>query len=164
MDSTARFGLPQLNPGQAQKELFHNESLQRIDMLLCPVVEGAEISSPPAEPRAGDCYLIAPGATGAWVGKDGMLAGYTQGGWRFITPVEGVRLFDRSNGQMVVRRGNGWESGIIRGQQLQIDGETVVRGRQPAIANPSAGAVVDGQCRSAVSAILATLRTHGLIE
>jgi hypothetical protein len=40
MDQSARCGLPFLAPGQAQKEWFHNEALQRIDMLLCPVVEG----------------------------------------------------------------------------------------------------------------------------
>ena len=119
---------------------------------------------PPAEPEAGTCYLVAPGAAGAWAGKDDMLAGFTDGGWRFIAPIEGVRLFDRSSGQMVVRRGGAWETGILRAQQLQIDGATVVRERQPAIADPSAGSVVDSQCRSAVSAILAMLRTHGLID
>lgn len=164
MDSSARFALPLLSPGQAQKEIFHNESLHRVDMLLCPVVEGAETPLPPAEPEAGTCYLVAPGASGAWAGKDGMLAGFTEGGWRFIPPIEGVRLFERNSGQMVVRRGGAWETGILRAQQLQIDGTTVVRERQPAIADPSAGGVVDAQCRSAVSAILGMLRTHGLID
>ena len=164
MENSARFSLPLLSPGQAQKEIFHNESLQRVDLLLCPVVEGPEISLPPPEPEPGTCYLVASGAAGAWAGKDGMLAGYTEGGWRFIAPIEGVRLFDRSSGEMVVRRGGAWETGIVRGQQLQIGGATVVRERQPAIADPSAGSVVDTQCRAAVSAILAMLRAHGLIE
>jgi len=109
------------------------------------------------------CYLVASGATGAWAGKDGMLAGYTEGGWRFIAPVEGARVLDRSSGQMVLRRNGTWESGIVRGQQLQIDGSTVVRERQAAIADPAGGSVIDSQCRSAVSAILSMLRAHGLI-
>ena len=163
MDDTARFALPQLAPGQAQKEWFHNEALQRIDLLLCPVIEGAALAAPPAGPAAGACYLVASGATGAWAGKDGMLAGYTEGGWRFIAPVEGARVLDRSSGQMVLRRNGTWESGIVRGQQLQIDGSTVVRERQAAIADPAGGSLIDSQCRSAVSAILSMLRAHGLI-
>ena len=163
MDDTARFALPQLSPGQVQKEWFYNEALQRIDLLLCPVVEGAALSAPPASPVAGACYLVATGATGAWAGKDGMLAGYTEGGWRFIAPVEGARVLDRSSGQVVLRRDGLWESGIVRAQQLQIAGLTLVRERQAAIADPTGGSVIDSQCRGAVAAVLAMLRNHGLI-
>lgn len=31
METTARLGLPLLAPGQAQKELFHNEALALVD-------------------------------------------------------------------------------------------------------------------------------------
>jgi len=163
MDDTARFALPQLAPGQAQKEWFHNEALQLIDLLLCPVVEGAALATPPADPAAGACYLVASGATGAWTGKDDMLAGYTEGGWRFIAPVEGAQLLDRSSGQTILRREGAWESGIVRAQQLEIEGVTLVRERQAAIADPAGGSIVDSQCRTAVAAMLSMLRAHGLI-
>lgn len=163
MDETARFALPQLVPGQAQKEWYHNEALQRIDFLLCPVVEGAALGAPPASPALGACYLVAGGATGAWAGKDGMMAGYCEGGWRFIAPIEGARVLDRSSGEMVVRRAGAWEAGIVRAQQLQIGGVTLVRERQAAIADPTGGGVIDTECRTAVAAILSMLRTHGLI-
>jgi hypothetical protein len=39
----------------------------------------------------------------------------------------------------------------------------VVGARQSAVANASGGAVIDAEARFAVNAILATLRTHGLI-
>jgi hypothetical protein len=39
MDQSPRFALPFLVPGQAQKELLHNEALQLVEMLLCPVVK-----------------------------------------------------------------------------------------------------------------------------
>jgi len=132
-------------------------------MLLCPVVEGPPLTSPPASPAAGVCHLVASGATGAWAGKDDMLAGYTEGGWRYVAPVEGARVLDRASGQMVLRRGGAWEAGIVRAQQVQIQGLTLVRERQAAIADPSGGSVIDSQCRSAISAILSMLRTHGLI-
>ena len=87
MDQTARFALPQLSPGQARKEWFHNEALQRIDALLCPVVEGPPLALPPSGPLPGACYLVAAGASGAWAGQDGALAVFSDGGWRFVTPI-----------------------------------------------------------------------------
>jgi hypothetical protein len=72
-------------------------------------------------------------------------------------------MLDRSNGQMVVRRGGAWEAGIARATEYQVAGVTVVRQRQAAIADPTGGTTVDSQCRAAVSAILTALRTHGLI-
>ena len=163
MDETARFALPELAPGQTQKEWWHNEALQRIDLLLCPAVESMTVTDPPSSPAVGTCYLVASSATGAWAGKDGMLAGYTDGGWRFIAPIEGMRVLDRSRGLTVLRLGGSWESGIIRAEEYRVDGLTVVRERQPAIADPAGGTVIDGQCRAAIGAILAMLRTHGLI-
>jgi hypothetical protein len=163
MDETARFALPQLAPGQAQKEWAHNEALHRIDLLLSPAIEGAAMATPPASPAAGACYLVGTGATGAWAGKDGMVAGFTEGGWRFIAPIEGMRVLDRTSGQLVVRRGGAWEAGVSRATEYQVAGVTVVRERQAAIADPTGGATADSQARAAISAILAALRTHGLI-
>lgn len=163
MEETARFSLPQLAPGQAQKEWWHNEALQLVDLLLCPVVEGAALAVPPTSPAIGACYLVASGATGAWAAKDGMLAGYTEGGWRFIAPIEGARVLDRASGQTILRRDGTWETGIVRAQEYRVAGVTVVRQQQAAIADPTGGSVIDAQCRTAIAAILSTLRTHGLI-
>lgn len=163
MDETARFALPQLAPGQAQKELAHNEALHRVDMLLCPLIESAALTAPPASPAPGACYLVATGATGAWAGKDLMLAGYTEGGWRFVAPIEGMRLLDRTSGQLILRRSGTWETGIVRALEYQVGGTTVVRARQPAIADPAGGSTIDIQGRAAIASILAMLRTHGLI-
>jgi hypothetical protein len=92
-----------------------------------------------------------------------MVAGYTEGGWRFIAPIEGMRMIDRTSGQLVVRRGGAWEAGISRASEYQVAGVTVIRERQAAIADPTGGATADSQARAAVTAILATLRAHGLI-
>jgi hypothetical protein len=163
MDQTPRFALPHLYPGQTQKEWFHNEALQRIDVLLCPAVDGPAMTSPPASPAVGACFLIASGATGAWAGKDGSLAAFTDGGWRFVAPVEGAQVLDRSSGQSVIYREGSWETGIVRAREIRIDGLTILRDRQPAIADPAGGSIVDGPCRAAVAAMLTALRTHGLI-
>jgi hypothetical protein len=74
-----------------------------------------------------------------------------------------MRLLDLSNGQVVMRRYSAWESGISRAREYQVDGETVIRARQPSIAGPLGGSVVDAESRMAIAAILNALRTHGLI-
>ncbi len=163
MDQTARFALPYLAPGQMQKELFHNEALQRIDMLLCPVVEGTASPTPPLSPTIGSCYLVAAGGTGDWAGHDGRLACFSEGGWRFVSPVDGMSLLDRASGEIVSRLYGAWETGILRAQEVRIDDVTVVRNRQSAIGDPSGGTMVDSECRVAVGQILSAMRAHGLI-
>jgi hypothetical protein len=163
MDQTARFALPYLAPGQSQKEFFHNEALARIDALLCPAVEQGPLGSPPASPVIGSCYLVGAGAAGDWAGKDGTLASFTDGGWRHISPIDGMSVVDRATGLTWTRRNSAWEAGIARVQEVRINGQAVVRERQPAIADPTGGGTVDAECRVAVGALLAALRTHGLI-
>ena len=163
MDQTARFALPLLAPGQSQKEWFHNEALLRVDTLLCPVVEGAPMAQPPASPVEGQCFIVASGGTGAWAGKDGALAAYGEGGWRFVTAGEGLQVYDRASGETLLRRNGSWESGIVRAQEVQVDGQTVVRERQGNISAPSGGTTIDAECRSAIAALLAALQAHGLI-
>lgn len=138
-------------------------ALQSIDMLLCPAIEGAALTAPPASPAAGACYLVAIGATGAWSGQDGSLAALSEGGWRFVAPVDGARVMDRTNGQMLVHRNGDWESGVVRAQEVRINDQTVLRNRQAAIPDPAGGSAIDVESRAAVAAILASLRTHGLI-
>ena len=164
MDQTARFALPFLAPGQVQKEWFHNESLQRIDMLLCAAVEAVPQNDPPVSPVAGQCFLVGDSPTGDWAGHLGAIAGFSDGGWRFVTPIEGAQLLVRSTGETMLRRNGSWEAGIVRAREVQVDGLTVLRGQQPPISAPAGGSVVDTESRSAITAILSTLQAHGLIE
>ena len=163
MEQTARFQIPLLAPGQAQKEFFHNEALERIGMLLCPVVEGAPEAVPPASPAIGACYLVADAGSGEWQGQGGSIACFTAGGWRFVAPVEGLGVTARLSGEAFLWRSGAWEAGIARCQEVRIGGETVLRERQPAILDPAGGGVIDNECRAALAGVLSALRTHGLI-
>ena len=163
MDHTARLNLPLLTAGQSLKELFHNEALQQLEILLSPVVEGMPVAAPPAEPAIGDCWIVAEEAAGDWAGRDGSIACFTTGGWRYVAPFEGMQVADRGSGATFGRRGDAWELGIVRAEEVKIDGETVLRGRQPAIPDPAGGSVADAECRAAVAAMLAAMRAHGLI-
>lgn len=111
----------------------------------------------------GACYLVGELATGAWAGQDGALACFTAGGWRVIAAAEGMSVLDLASGRLLVRRDGVWESGVARVSRIEIDGETVVRERQAALADPSGGGVIDAECRAALSGLLQRLRTHGLI-
>ena len=116
MNETARFQLPFILPGQAQKELFHNEALAAIDAALHAAVEGAPQAAPPAAPVEGQCWLVGPDATGAWTGRDGSLAAWTGGGWRFVTPQPGMCAWDGAAG--VPRRwtDGGWNGAMTMGR------------------------------------------------
>jgi hypothetical protein len=163
MTATHRLALPFILPGQAQKELFHNEALQALDLIVAAAVEEPPRSAPPATPAIGSCYIVSTTPSGAWVGHADSLAGMTPAGWRYVTPVEGLAALIRSNGLIASYRAGGWSVGILRGERVEIGGQQVVGPRGGAILAPTTGAVIDTEARTAVSAILAALRLHGLI-
>ncbi|MBA3668357.1 MAG: DUF2793 domain-containing protein [Sphingomonas sp.] len=163
MEQTPRFALPFLAPGQAQKEWFHNEALQLADMLLCPVVETLPSTAPPASPVVGQCFVVSTGATGAWAGHDDEFAGYSEGGWRFVPPSAGLSVLIKTSGERLSWRGGFWEIGVARLREVRVNGVSVVRDRQEAIAAPAGGSTVDAEGRLAIGNILAALRAHGLV-
>jgi hypothetical protein len=164
MDSTPRLGLGLVSPGQAQKELTVNEAFQRVDMLIGTAVEALPLADPPSAPLLGSCYLVGPSATGAWTGKSECIAAFTSGGWRFVTPVEGVAAYVKPIGLFAVYRRGAWEIGAVRGASFLVEDQQVVGRRESAISSPSGGSVIDAQARAAVEAILQAMRNHGLVE
>ncbi len=163
MDTTARLDLPLLVAGQAQKEIFHNEALQRIDACVAACVVERSSATPPVSPSVGECHLVAAGASGAWAGHVAALACFGEGGWRFVAAREGLRVWVASEGVDATFRAGAWDYGIVRGSSVRIDGTKVVGGQQPAIADAAGGSVVDVQSRSVIGQLLAALRAHGLI-
>lgn len=163
-DATPRWVLPNLFAGQAQKELFHNEALARIDMLLHGQVESADEGTPPLSPGEGQCWIIAAGATGSWLGREGSVACWTDGGWRYAEPRAGLVLWVADRGHVMQFDGHGWADGAVRSDGLYAGGLRVVGTRRPAIGDPVGGGSVDSEARSSIAAILSAMRDHGLIE
>lgn len=163
-DYSARLALAFLQPGQAQKEITHNEALQALDMLVQPVAETADLDTPPGAPLEGQCWIVAAPGSGAWAGRAGQLAQWTAGGWRFALPAEGWRCHVRDRDGEMVHDGSGWVDAALRSDGLYVSGARVIAARQAGIADPAAGGTQDIEARSAISAILATLRSHGLID
>jgi hypothetical protein len=139
--ATARLRLPLLFAAQAQKEVFHNEALARIDGLLHPSVLG-EAEHPPETNKDGDSWLVGPTASGAWSGQQGRLAMRQSGQWLFADPVEGMRIFDRSARQFI------------------MFSDTWQKPENPE--EPSGGMNVDSEARAAIGALISALRAAGV--
>jgi hypothetical protein len=163
-DSSPRFGLPFILPGQAQKELFHNEALLRLDAALSPAAEAGPTADPPATPAEGQSWVVAAGASGAWTGKDHNLAAWSDGGWRFVAPQPGMTVWNRLDGVPMQWSGTAWSAGTLLCGGLAVDGLRVVGPRQPAVPSPSGGTIIDAEARAAIDALIATLLSHGLID
>jgi len=164
MVGTARFALPLIAPGQAQKELFHNEAIQSLDVIAAAAVEEPPRATPPGSPAVGQSYIIAASPTGAWAGKAGCLTCFTSGGWRFVDPRDGLLTFVKSTAVWALFRSGAWEVGTVRGSSLVLGGQQVVGTRGAAIAGPAGGTTIDAESRTAIGQILTALRQHGLIE
>ncbi|AKH43475.1 hypothetical protein FHS61_000821 [Altererythrobacter atlanticus] len=140
--ASPRYQLPLLFSGQAQKEFFVNEAHALIDTLLHPVIEG-EADDPPADPAAGECWLVGASPTGDWAGQAGMLACFQADGWIFTAPRDGMRLFDRSAGRDL-RYLDGWH---------QADPP----------AQPAGGSVIDEEARIAINGLINALVSAGIL-
>ena len=140
--ATPRFGLPLLFSGQSQKEFYVNEAHALADALLHATCEG-EAADPPAAPAEGDAWLVGTGGTGAWAGADGKMASYQAGNWLFAAPNDGMRLFDRSTGQMLLYHA-GWQ-------------------RPAAPGAPSGGTTVDAEARAAIGDLGSALIQAGIV-
>lgn len=162
-DTTPRLALPFILPGQAQKELFHNEALIRLDLAVQPAVEGPPAASPPPAPEAGQCWIVAEGAAAAWTGRDGELALWTEGGWRFLAPVPGLSAWDKAAGVPLIWDGTAWGAGRLACAGIAVNGLQVVGERQSAVPSPSGGTIIDAEARAAIGGLIAALMSHGLI-
>ena len=89
MESTVNLQLPYIMPSQAQKHVTHNEALAMLDAMVQLCVRDRDMGMPPPDPQAGDRYIVASGAGGAWMGWDDAIALWIDGGWRRIDPRQG---------------------------------------------------------------------------
>jgi hypothetical protein len=151
METTARFGLPLLVAGQGQKEITHNEALVFLDAMVGCIVEQSDLIDPPVGAGEGQCWLIPGGASGAWSGREGMLAISTGGGWRYLLLADGTSVHVRQGGEQLRRLDGIWRPVAPTGAP------------QAAIAPPTGGTVVDSEARAAIGAIVQRMQAMGLL-
>ena len=161
--TSARLGLPFLAAGQAQKEIVHNEALTLIDMASMAAAESMDLAVPPSAPVAGQCWIVADGASGEWAGRDGAVAGRIEGGWRFLAPMAGMRVWVADRGLWAQWSEGVWAAGVEAVAEIRVAGARVIAGRQAAVAVPAGGVTVDAEARATIAALIARLQAHGLI-
>jgi hypothetical protein len=162
--SSARLSLPYLVAGQAQKEVTHNEALVLLDAGIGASAESVGLNAPPASPAIGQCWIVGPAPQAGWTGRAHSLAVWTEGGWRFLPAIEGMRVWLKDQQLWATRRTTAWIVGEEVTTRLLVGGVQVVGNRGAAIAGPAGGPTIDTEARAAIEAILARLRAHGLID
>lgn len=162
-ESTARYNLPLLVPGQAHKEVVHNEALLRLDALVGATVQ-AILNLPPSEPGIGLSWVVGQTPSGAWQQHAGEIAYWQEGGWTFLPPSPGFIAWSQEHGSHITFDGTAWRADAWPVRSIEVGGKAVISARQESILSPNGGTVVDTEARTAVSAILVAMRSHGLIE
>lgn len=140
--STPHLRLPMLVPGQAQKEFFVNQALGILDALQSRGVSGS-LSAPPALAAEGDAFRVESPATQAWQGRDDHLAVRIGGAWHFVAPQEGMCIFDKAAGYILVFR-SGWQNA-------------------DAPPEPVGGTAIDTQARAAINQLVQVLKAIGIL-
>ncbi len=112
MAETSQFGLPLLAAAQAQKHVTVNEALARLDA-LAQIRITSTAATPPASPVDGEAHVVAAGASGEWVGRDGQLAIFANGGWIFVAPKAGWTAWHEGEGRAISHDGTGWQPGAL---------------------------------------------------
>ena len=133
-DTTPHLDLPYILASQAQKEVTHNEALNRLDAALHASVRDRHLTAPPSGSADGDRHLVAAGATGAWAGQEGKLAAWYDG-WIFLSPVEGWAVWVADEAVNLRYDGAAW---------AEVNNVTSVQGRTGAV-SLTAGDVGLGQ-------------------
>lgn len=144
-EQSARFALPLLVAGQGQKDIVHNEALTILDAIIHPVVQSMHADMP-ATPVVGHCWLVPFAAAGDWIGKDGDIAIWTAGGWRFSNLPMSTRVWVISENGFAYRGVHGWK--------LEKAAERIEA--------PIGGSVIDIEGRAATAAIIERLTQLGI--
>ena len=145
MQGSQRLLLPYIQGAQAQKHVTHNEALERLDLAVQAAVEATGAETPPADPVPGQCWALGATPTDAWADEPRTIAmSAIGGGWLFVAPSEGWRVWDRATGRLLVWTGAEWAPAM--GELRNLEGVGI-------------GAAWDATNRLAVASD-ATLLTH----
>lgn len=148
MTNSPNIGLPFISASQAQKHVTHNEAITALDTLVQLAVESASVSTPPSEALEGARYIVPTGATDAWAGHEGQIAQKEVGGWRFVAPSPGSRVWIKDSAVLAVFDGADW-----------VDYRTLIEALS--VSQIGVNATADATNRLAVSASASLLNHEG---
>ena len=104
-----------MGAAQAQKHVTINEAMSRTDALASARVESRDAIAPPADPTDGEAYIVGPLASGDWIGQDGDLALFLNGGWDFVRPWSGCVVWVEAERTHVTYDDGVWVAGRTGG-------------------------------------------------
>ncbi len=110
MSNSLNLALPFLEEAQAQKSVTVNDALSRLDALVQLSVIERTLGTPPASPAEGDRYIVAAGATDAWLGQETKVAAFVDGAWGFFTPRAGWLAYVEGEDGVAVFDGSTWDA------------------------------------------------------
>jgi len=108
MSDTPLLALPTIESAQAQKHVVHNDAIYRLDGLTQLSVISRALATPPGSFADGDRYLIAASPTAGWAGQAGKVAISIGGGWVFLTPRNGWRMWVGAESKFLIYNGTAW--------------------------------------------------------
>lgn len=108
-DTTPNLRLPYLAAAQAQKHVTLNEALRALDPIVKLAIQDHLEGAPTELPQEGQCWIIGSPATGEWEGREGEIAAFMDGAWRFITALEGWTAWSCAAGRLLVFDGTNWQ-------------------------------------------------------
>ncbi|MFT6490484.1 MAG: hypothetical protein ACJAXQ_001266 [Parvibaculaceae bacterium] len=111
MSESHHLSLPYVQASQAQKHVTVNEALQKLDALVQLSALSQTLSVPPVSPAEGARYIVAPAATGGWLGWEGSLAHWEEGAWMKYTPANGWQCWVEDEASLVTYIGGAWREG-----------------------------------------------------
>ncbi len=79
-------------------------------------VKDRDLTTPPGSPTAGDTYIVAAAATGAWAAKDGQVAVWNGSIWVFGVPREGWVAYVEDE-DVISAYTTAWSTGISLAEQ-----------------------------------------------
>ena len=85
--------------------------------MMLEIVTGASVidrnlTTPPGGESAGDCYIVASGATGDWAGHDDDLAYYDGSAYVYVTPWIGLSVYIEDEDVRSTFKSGGWSAGV----------------------------------------------------
>lgn len=161
MPQTLRLALPLIAAGQSQKDVTHNEALLRLDRIVALAVVSRSQSQPPPNPTPGDIHIVPAVGAAGWGRGAGTLMQWQGTAWHPETPLNGQLAYVADEGALLVHD-DGWQHHLpVAG--LLIAGRSVLAAPVVAIADPGGGTTVDAEARAVLVALLAALRTQGLL-
>lgn len=162
-ETTARFGLPLIQIGQAQKDVTHNAAVHGLDRLMHLSVVSRGVADPPASPVIDATWIVAVGATGAWAGQVDALATWDGAAWMFTLPPEGTLCWIADEGILALYGGGTWNADFLPVAGLKVGGAAMLGAAPVGITAPTGGGTVDVEARAALTGLLVYLQAQGLL-